>query len=118
MLPSESFLRRLDCGTENKELLADELYLGEKKPRISDADHAAFLEEFSLAVKDKWPRCHRERSVTVQVNWCNLILAVNVSLLPFPSTYLSGHVSIKTCVIPSTFYIASKRVLCTLHGVV
>ena len=28
-------------------------YMGAKKPRISDEDHAAFLEEFSLAVKDK-----------------------------------------------------------------
>lgn len=46
---------QLDCGTDRKEMLEDEFYMGHKKPRISLEDHAAFCDEFCVAVKDKWP---------------------------------------------------------------
>jgi len=48
---------QLDCGTDREEYWTSDFYLGAKKPRISYEEHAAFLEEFNEAVKEKWPKC-------------------------------------------------------------
>lgn len=45
----------LDAGTDNKELLEDEFYLGQRHPRLPDAQFYPLVEEFMAAVKDKWP---------------------------------------------------------------
>jgi len=55
--PERSMPVVLDCGTDTKEVLDDEFYLGEKKPRIHGAEHLEIVREFCLAVKDKWPHC-------------------------------------------------------------
>eukprot|EP00927_Polykrikos_kofoidii_P012830 TRINITY_DN15564_c0_g1_i1.p1 TRINITY_DN15564_c0_g1~~TRINITY_DN15564_c0_g1_i1.p1 ORF type:complete len:1142 (-),score=177.17 TRINITY_DN15564_c0_g1_i1:55-3123(-) len=56
--PIHSLPVQLDTGTDNEELLTnDEFYLGARQNRISEGEHASFLDEFCMAVKDKWPHC-------------------------------------------------------------
>lgn len=47
----------LDFGTDNKKLLEDPLYLGMKIARIPDDEYYSLMDEFLMAVKDKWPKC-------------------------------------------------------------
>jgi len=47
----------LDCGTDNADLLNDEFYLGEKKPRLTGQEHLGVVREFCQAVQNKWPSC-------------------------------------------------------------
>jgi malate dehydrogenase (oxaloacetate-decarboxylating)(NADP+) len=53
--PSVTLPILLDAGTNNKTLLADDRYLGCREPRIPDSEYYPFLDEFLMAVKDKWP---------------------------------------------------------------
>jgi malate dehydrogenase (oxaloacetate-decarboxylating) len=46
----------LDVGTDNQDLLADDLYLGWRHPRLRGAEYDAFVEEFVRAVKRRFPR--------------------------------------------------------------
>ncbi|HAZ54787.1 MAG TPA: NAD-dependent malic enzyme [Franconibacter helveticus] len=45
----------LDIGTNNQQLLNDPLYMGWRHPRITDEEYYAFVDEFSQAVKHRWP---------------------------------------------------------------
>jgi malate dehydrogenase (oxaloacetate-decarboxylating)(NADP+) len=47
----------LDCGTNNRELLDDPLYLGLRQPRPSTEELDAFVEEFVQAVQEVFPGC-------------------------------------------------------------
>ena len=47
----------IDFGTNNRELLADPLYLGLRQPRVPAAELDAFIEEFVEAVQDVFPDC-------------------------------------------------------------
>ena len=47
----------IDFGTNNRELLADPLYLGLRQPRVSAAELDDFVEEFVEAVQDVFPGC-------------------------------------------------------------
>ncbi|KAK9812749.1 hypothetical protein WJX72_002964 [[Myrmecia] bisecta] len=55
--PEHSLPAQLDCGTDNEELLKDRFYLGNKVPRLKGEAHMAVVDEFVMAVKDKWPDC-------------------------------------------------------------
>ncbi|KAF8540518.1 hypothetical protein BDD12DRAFT_734545 [Trichophaea hybrida] len=46
----------LDCGTNNKELLDDELYLGLRHPRIRGKKYDDFVETFVQSVKKLFPK--------------------------------------------------------------
>ena len=46
----------LDVGTDNPELLEDELYLGWRAPRLRGAEYDALVDEFVRAVKSRFPR--------------------------------------------------------------
>ncbi len=46
----------LDVGTNNQELLDDPLYLGYPHKRIQGDDYLSLVEEFVLAVQDKFPK--------------------------------------------------------------
>lgn len=46
----------LDVGTNNAELLNDELYLGWRKKRIRGAEYDAFVDEFVRALKKRYPK--------------------------------------------------------------
>jgi len=45
----------LDVGTNNEDRLADERYLGERTPRIDQADYDAFIDQFVDEVLNRWP---------------------------------------------------------------
>jgi malic enzyme len=47
----------LDFGTNNEALLADDLYIGQRHNRFAKEEYYSLVDEFLMAVKDKWPRC-------------------------------------------------------------
>lgn len=47
----------LDFGTNNPKLLQDPLYIGVRSKRVEDEQYYALVDEFLMAVKDKWPKC-------------------------------------------------------------
>ncbi|MDH4120067.1 MAG: oxaloacetate-decarboxylating malate dehydrogenase, partial [Acidimicrobiia bacterium] len=46
----------LDVGTDNEALLADELYVGWRKPRLRGEEYDTLIEEFVDAVHRRWPQ--------------------------------------------------------------
>jgi malic enzyme len=46
----------LDVGTDNQALLADELYLGWRAPRLRGPEYDSLVEEFVQAVKQRFPK--------------------------------------------------------------
>lgn len=46
----------LDCGTDNKELLDDEHYLGLQKPRVRGEEYDAFVDRFVQAARKRFPK--------------------------------------------------------------
>jgi malate dehydrogenase (oxaloacetate-decarboxylating)(NADP+) len=47
----------LDCGTNNRDLLQDPLYLGLRKLRPGDDEMTAFVDEFMETVQEVFPHC-------------------------------------------------------------
>lgn len=47
----------LDCGTNNRELLHDPLYLGLRQARPTEEEMVPFVDEFVQAVQDEFPNC-------------------------------------------------------------
>ena len=48
----------LDCGTDNKELLNDELYLGLKKNRVRGEEYAKFVDNFVQSARKLYPNAY------------------------------------------------------------
>ena len=48
----------LDCGTDNEQLLNDELYLGLKKPRIRGKEYDEFVETFVQSARKLYPKAY------------------------------------------------------------
>merc|ERR1712159_873680 len=55
--PAKSMPVCLDLGTNNEGLRAHDYYHGADEPRLQGEAHMAVVEEFCLAIKDKWPNC-------------------------------------------------------------
>ena len=53
--PEETLPILLDVGTDNKERLADPLYIGWRHERVRGVDYDVFVDEFVAAVKERWP---------------------------------------------------------------
>ena len=53
--PASTLPVSLDVGTDNQELLADELYLGWRAPRLRGAEYESLVDEFVAAVKSTFP---------------------------------------------------------------
>ncbi len=47
----------LDVGTNNQDLIEDQLYLGLRQPRVRGAEYDAFIAEFVDAVQALYPKC-------------------------------------------------------------
>jgi Malic enzyme len=54
--PSQTLPVSLDVGTDNEALLADDLYLGWRFPRLRGAEYDSLVEEFVQAVKRRFPK--------------------------------------------------------------
>jgi malic enzyme len=54
--PAQTLPISLDVGTDNKELLADDLYIGWKQPRLRGEAYDAVVDEFVRAVKLRFPK--------------------------------------------------------------
>ncbi|KAF4552538.1 NAD-dependent malic enzyme-like protein 2 [Elsinoe fawcettii] len=48
----------LDCGTDNQELLDDELYLGNRHKRVRGEKYDAFVDKFVTTVKKRYPKTY------------------------------------------------------------
>ncbi|KAL3605961.1 NAD-dependent malic enzyme, mitochondrial [Fusarium poae] len=48
----------LDCGTDNKELLDDELYLGLKEKRVRGEEYAEFVDKFVQSARKLYPNAY------------------------------------------------------------
>ncbi|GME22587.1 Malic oxidoreductase [Neofusicoccum parvum] len=56
--PSRTLPVVLDCGTNNEELLNDDLYLGLRKPRVRGEKYDAFVDKFITAARKRYPRAY------------------------------------------------------------
>jgi malate dehydrogenase (oxaloacetate-decarboxylating) len=54
--PAQTLPVSLDVGTNNQALLADDLYLGWRQPRLRGAAYAEIVDEFVTAVRRRFPR--------------------------------------------------------------
>ena len=54
--PSRTLPVVLDCGTDNEQLLADDLYLGLRRPRVRGKEYDKFVDTFVQSVKKLYPK--------------------------------------------------------------
>jgi malic enzyme len=54
--PAQTVPVSLDVGTDNRELLRDDLYIGWRQPRLRGDAYDAFLDEFVRSVKLRFPK--------------------------------------------------------------
>jgi malic enzyme len=54
--PAQALPVSLDVGTDNSELLGDDLYIGWRQPRLRGEAYFAFVDEFVRAVKLRFPK--------------------------------------------------------------
>lgn len=48
----------LDCGTDNEDLINDELYLGLRKPRVRGEEYDKFIDSFVENARKLYPRAY------------------------------------------------------------
>ncbi|MCJ1449742.1 NAD-dependent malic enzyme, mitochondrial [Mycoblastus sanguinarius] len=56
--PSRTLPAVLDCGTDNDQLLNDELYLGVQRPRVRGKEYDDFVDTFVRSVSKLYPRSY------------------------------------------------------------
>ncbi|KAF2679834.1 hypothetical protein K458DRAFT_374259 [Lentithecium fluviatile CBS 122367] len=56
--PSRTLPVVLDCGTNNEELLKDDLYLGLRQPRVRGENYDAFVDKFVQAARKRYPKAY------------------------------------------------------------
>jgi malic enzyme len=81
--PASTLPVNLDVGTDNQELLADELYLGWRAPRLRGAEYESLVDEFVAAVKATFP--------DVVLQWEELVPAAEREPAPALATALPAH---------------------------
>jgi len=63
----------LDVGTDNQELIDDELYVGWRHPRMRGKEYDELVDEFVDAVKRRWPKALLQWEDFKKVNAFNLL---------------------------------------------
>lgn len=48
----------IDCGTNNEDLLNDEMYLGKRHERVRGEKYDAFIEKFIKSVRSHYPKAY------------------------------------------------------------
>lgn len=71
--PTQMLAVSLDVGTDNPELLEDELYLGWRRPRLRGDEYEALVEEFVAAVKRRFPNAILQWEETNRANAFRLL---------------------------------------------
>lgn len=56
--PNRTLAVVLDCGTDNEELINDDLYLGIKKPRVRGKKYDEFVDTFVQAARKHYPKAY------------------------------------------------------------
>ncbi|KAF2151680.1 malic-domain-containing protein [Myriangium duriaei CBS 260.36] len=56
--PSRGLPVILDCGTDNEQLLDDELYLGNRHPRVRGEQYDKFVDRFVAAARKRFPKAY------------------------------------------------------------
>lgn len=56
--PSRTLPVVLDCGTDNEQLLTDDLYLGLQRPRVRGKEYDDFVDTFVQSVKKLYPKAY------------------------------------------------------------
>jgi malic enzyme len=54
--PTQTLPVSLDVGTDNEDLLKDDLYIGYRQPRLRGTAYDTLVDEFVSAVKRRWPK--------------------------------------------------------------
>ncbi|CAD7700714.1 unnamed protein product [Ostreobium quekettii] len=98
--PERALPVTLDCGTDRKEMLEDKFYLGKKVPRLRGDAHMEVVEEFCLAVKEKWPNClvqfedfQTERAFAILDRMRDRMLCFNDDIQGTGAVVLSGFIN-------------------------
>mmetsp|Transcript_1649 Transcript_1649/g.2364 ORF Transcript_1649/g.2364 Transcript_1649/m.2364 type:complete len:553 (-) Transcript_1649:1118-2776(-) len=98
--PKHSLPVCLDVGTNRKELLEDRFYLGSKTPRLQGEEHMEVVEEFCMAVKDKWPHCliqfedfKTDRAFAILERMRDKVLCFNDDIQGTGSVVLAGFIN-------------------------
>ncbi|KAH3920493.1 malic enzyme [Parastagonospora nodorum] len=56
--PSRTLPVVLDCGTDNKDLLEDDLYLGQRRQRVRGEEYDKFIDKFVSACRKRYPKAY------------------------------------------------------------
>ncbi|KAH4936482.1 malic enzyme [Parastagonospora nodorum] len=56
--PSRTLPVVLDCGTDNKDLLEDNLYLGQRRQRVRGEEYDKFIDKFVSACRKRYPKAY------------------------------------------------------------
>ncbi|EFA83632.1 NADP-dependent malate dehydrogenase [Heterostelium album PN500] len=98
--PSRTLPVIIDAGVNTKKYLDDKFYLGEKHARLSDPEYYALMEEFLVAVYNKWPKVlvqfediSNDHCFTLLENYRNRFLCFNDDIQGTGSVILAGFIN-------------------------